>query len=91
VHVLVLLFGVKTVRNGRKTLKPLQFFFVRNEIENGYSGNRNAISISEISETNVRYEKYIDIGRSLNTIGEPINIKISQYKKFTMQQSLQIS
>jgi hypothetical protein len=58
---------MKTVGNDRKTLKPLPFsyFFIENEIGNGNSGNGNDIGISELSETELRYKKYIDIGRNL--------------------------
>jgi hypothetical protein len=59
--------GVKTVGNGRKTLKPLPFpyFFIGNEIGNGNFGNENDIGISETSKSKVRYGKYIGTGQNL--------------------------
>jgi hypothetical protein len=40
-------------------------FFIENKIENGNSENGNDISISETSETKVRYEKYTGNGRNI--------------------------
>jgi hypothetical protein len=40
-------------------------FFIGNKIKNGNTGNGNDISISETSETKVRYGKYTDNGRNL--------------------------
>jgi hypothetical protein len=58
------------VENGRKqsvNVKsfPFSYFFIRNEIENGNSGNGNDIGISETSKTEVRRRKYIGNGRNL--------------------------
>jgi hypothetical protein len=56
--------------NGRKRSENTKtvtvfIFFIGNEIGNGNFENKNDIGISETSETKVRYEKYISIGRNL--------------------------
>jgi hypothetical protein len=85
--------GVKTVGNDRKTLKPLSFSYFLSE-------TKSETVTSEMETISVfrkhRNRKFgtkntsVPVG-TLITIGNHINMKISQYNKFTIQQSLQIS
>jgi hypothetical protein len=87
------LVGVKTVGNDRKTLKPLPFSYFLSETKSE--------TVTSETETITVFRKHRNrkfgtkntsvLIETLNTIGNHINMKICQYNKFTIQQSLQIS
>jgi hypothetical protein len=69
-HHIILCIHVNRDENGRKrsvNTKTITvfIFFIGNKIENGNSGNRNDIGISETSEMKVWCGKYTGNGRNL--------------------------
>jgi hypothetical protein len=84
--------GVKTVRNGRKTLKSLLFpYFLSETKSETVTSKTETISIFR-KYRNRKFDTKNTLVpvRTLNTIGNHINMKICQYNKFIIQQSLQI-